>query len=247
MKRLAMVIVTIQLLLTGVAFCASGLKFTIPSDWIDLSPGAPEENFTKVPEFMVKDARDPKTVAFATFDAGPRGGRAVMHAQTEASRITITEESVKRLGEHMEATQTNMRDGGKFTLVTSGTILIDGVTCGKIVGDLTVDKDRAPITEVMYLVPDGARMVNILFTTSARFFKKLEPKFDEIAQAITGVGAPSVAADQGPLFPVRAAFALNESTALFETADESLPQAVSITNNPAPNRSVAAPALLSPR
>jgi hypothetical protein len=248
MKRLAVVVLAIPILLTGVAYCASGLKFNIPADWIDLSPNAPAENFTKVPPLIAKDARDPKNVAFATYDPpGPRKTRAVMKAWSVASRSTITEQSVKRLADHMEATETSIRDGGKFTLVSSGLITVEGTACGKIVGDLTIDRDGAMLTQALYLVPDGTQMVNVLFTTSSRSFKRLEPKFDEIILGVSGVSVSVVTADQAsaPFVPVRADVALGTPLLMFEGADAPLPEPA-LTTAPAPARGQAAPALLTP-
>src|SRR5262249_50341477 len=62
------------LLAAGGASAATGFRFHVPDGWVDLSPGAPADNFDQVPGEAARLARSHKFVALA-YDMAGRSGR----------------------------------------------------------------------------------------------------------------------------------------------------------------------------
>jgi hypothetical protein len=247
MKRIGMLVCALIIGLCGPVFSASNLKFATPPGWLNLSPGAPAENFTKIPEATAKAFKDAKVVAAAMdVDAKTGDGGANMVAEILHTSFPISETSMKEFGTQM-VESASQKSGSKYTLSTTGILQISGVTCGRSVSE-TQTKLGTALTQVTYVLPDGPDLGIMTVTIATKHFKKNESALDEIARSVTGIRAPANAdrMTSGPVTPVGPDRLLVDARQ-FDATDVPLSDVAVCGAGLAASQDIARPSLLIPQ
>jgi hypothetical protein len=227
-------------------FAASNLRISPPKGWLNLSPGAPKENFTKVSENTATFFKDPKVIAGAVDNEAKTGDSgANLVAETIKTAFPISESSVKEFAKDMSESMAKSTKR-ETKVAKTGIMPIAGVPCGRFVIE-SKTKLGTPVTQVVYVLPDGTNMVAMYFIITTVHFKKNEADFDKFARTVTGVRAQPHAdrMASGSFSPVAPRRLLTELPQ-FEAADE--PQAIVTCGAGATAaRAIARPDLMVPR
>jgi hypothetical protein len=155
----------------------------VPPGWRDLTPGVPEANYAGVPS-DVADKIKKIAPLFLAADVAHAHGRFMTNV-----RATLVGGSgplnAKELAGYVDAFQA---DGGNF--VEKDHVLDDwnGVTVGKIVGELTIANHV--FAQVAYVVPGTEGRVFLVYSTLPDELAGYAPIFDAAARATKGAVQP---------------------------------------------------------
>lgn len=162
-------------------------QFSIPSGWVDVSPGAPEANFGKLNPAAAREARSGKFAAMAFDFEGTRDdftanlnvtlneGGAVID---ESKREEIARQLVAGIREVVPSVQ----------LRESSVVEIDGVRCLQVVYD--TDQQGHPLRQMAVVMPAGARTAIATYTARRDAFERYRAAFEASAQGTTGLAEP---------------------------------------------------------
>lgn len=186
-NRVWLVVACLQLA-SLTASAGTDLKFKIPDGWVDLSPGAPAENFSKVPAAVAQSARDPAVVAFAMDIDHPQDGFAMNFNARDVGPVPpIDEAAVKTLADTIGAQASKELPGCEYRVLSHRTAPIQGVTCGRFESELVMK--GLTIRQLAYLLTDGKRGVVVTYSASPKQFEANLGVLDSAAQATRGIKA----------------------------------------------------------
>lgn len=175
------------LLAAGGASAATGFRFHVPDGWVDLSPGAPADNFDQVPGEAARLARSHKFVALA-YDMAGRSGRFATNLNVDVQQavLPISERKLAKIqAEYERATAT----GGYPVHVVDASIRnIQGVPAARLVSDVRMMGSE--LRQVVYLIPGYKETAAMTFTTERSRFDQYIAIFDATAERTEGVRAP---------------------------------------------------------
>src|SRR4051812_47984850 len=81
---------------------AASFKFVVPPGWVDLSPGAPPENFSKLPPAVAKQIRDGGFAFYAAdLDHASDGFMENVNASVDPGTEPITQKLVDEMAAHL--------------------------------------------------------------------------------------------------------------------------------------------------
>jgi hypothetical protein len=166
-----------------------GFGFEVPPGWLDLSPGAPAANFSKVTPEVAAQARNKDFIFFAAD---------VEHAQADGilanvNGTLVSEKPSKVTKESLEGLASGL--GADFAVREKTLLDVGGVAVGRIVDQLAV-KGGKPDAQVLYILPGKDGDAALTFTTSQEHFARDQPAFEAAMRATTGLVEP--ASDEAP-------------------------------------------------
>jgi hypothetical protein len=171
-----------------------GIVFSPPPGWLDLSPGTPPENRKKAPPAFVAQA-DSHAYAFLAVDVDhadddfAENVNAVVRTGVRPGRMTV-----KMLDEFCKAVEGDVHQHGvSYALLKKELVQIDGVTVGRIVGDVKTAAFTA--RSVSYAMTGDGSQAMLTFSTSPAAFARYEPIFDAAAKATRGLVEPPNASE----------------------------------------------------
>jgi hypothetical protein len=195
---------TLVLLTLSVASAASAstFKFQVPPGWLDLSPGAPEANFAKLPPALVQQVRGGNFAFYAADIAHADDGfMENANASLVAGTQTITQQFLDQMMAQMNDEVGKQAPGMTIEVLEKKLVEINGVTCGRTVAVMKGPDLKAK--QVQYVLPGQSEAAVITYSTTPEKFAEYEPVFDTAARATTGIKAPRTvlqSAGRGALF-----------------------------------------------
>lgn len=169
----------LSLALVSTAAAAEKVVFQVPAGWVDLSPGAPEGNFTRVAPAIAERAKQLKLPFFAASpepspDAPWGFGR--MTGQ-KPERVTASYVDEVAAGIAKGFAQQPER---KFLLVSKRVLKAGGVSVGEIVSEASTNDGRR-IVQLFYMLPVPGDVAVVTFTT---VMKRLEADRAVVEKAV---------------------------------------------------------------
>lgn len=157
--------------------------FQVPPGWRDLTPGVPEANYDGVPPDVSAQIKKSNPLFFAADVAHPKGKFFTnVRATAVGGSGPVTEEALASYVGELQAS------GAKFAEKSERLEDWNGVTVGKIVGELTVADH--PIAQVAYVVPGSDGRVFLTYSTLPEDLAVYAPVFDAAARATQGTIQP---------------------------------------------------------
>jgi len=185
--RASVVASAFLLLAAGRAPAATGFRFHIPEDWVDLSPGAPADNFDQVPVYVTRLVRSHKFVAVA-YDMAGRSGHFVANVNVDVQQAVLPISERKLAKIQAEYERATARGGYPVHVVDASIRNIQGVPAARLVSDVRMMGSE--LRQVVYLIPGYKETAAMTFTTERSRFDEYAPVFDATAERTEGVRAP---------------------------------------------------------
>lgn len=170
------------LLAVGVAMAAqSQFRFRVPEGWIDISPGAPPENLTKVLP-QIRAQAESNVIGERLFMAAPPdvAALAMAYLASEADSYPLD-------GEDFEAARARLGWHGQFVVENGQREVVRGLTWARFTGHTGADPDTR---FVCYVIPGNPRSITLLMAAPSASFAQLLPSFDAAARATEGAENP---------------------------------------------------------
>lgn len=164
------------------------LTFPVPAGWIDLSPGAPEENFAALPPSARATLRAQKVHAFFADRADASEGFApnlnVILVAKKPPRITEEklDEAVAQLTEAMKQQLPSLR------LVEKGIVTLGDVKMLRVVYD--ADNAGRELRQMTVVVPGTPQSGIVTYSALRTQFDAMRPAFDAHVLSIQGAREP---------------------------------------------------------
>jgi len=187
-------LVAVALLLpAAVAMAADTTHFVfqVPPGWTDLSPGAPEENLNELPPEMRARLHGSGAV-FLAGDVAHRGDGFLsnVNATVAADAATVTLSDLDAAKDQIDREVARTARGGQFVIKDKQLVDWDGVTVGRLAGELTIGGQT--LAEVIFLIPGDNEHAVLSYTTTPDRLASLEPVFDAAARATKGAKQPKL-------------------------------------------------------
>ncbi len=160
----------------------SPFTFQIPPGWLNLSPGAPPENFRGLPPQVVEQARG---VPFLAMDvAGGADGFAenVNLVLVGCPAGGYSQKTMEALARHPELKQQGM------TIREASTLQVGGLTAGRLLTEMSSGGVR--VWQAQYHLPGGTRCAILTYSSTPEAFARYLPTFEAAARATTGLATP---------------------------------------------------------
>jgi hypothetical protein len=162
------------------------VTFQIPEGWTDISPGAPEANFSGFPPPLVKEARSGKYAAMA-FDVAhgtPRFATNV-NALLLDGAVSLDEKTLAAFLEEFAAT--SAKQGLKTTPVESALKDVNGVTWAVIIRQMV--SGSLTVRQMSWVIPCGKKHAVITWSAEDDRFDEYRAVFEKASLATTGAHA----------------------------------------------------------
>jgi hypothetical protein len=155
----------------------------VPAGWLDLSPGAPEENFRRVPPDFASWIRGQRLTACA-FDLAhtENGFTPNFNANPVKGNARITESKLEKAVEEMMAGIRRLAPGAR--LVEHGIIDVSGVSALRIVYD--AEYGGREVRQMAVVVPGVPDSAVVTYSALRSQFAALRATFDAHAASIRG-------------------------------------------------------------
>jgi hypothetical protein len=176
--------------LPAVAIAGSALQFQAPPGWVAWAPGAPAEDFARLPQGIQAQG---STGRFAFLAASPERANpnfiTNMNVTISRESAPITDRALREFSAELLMHFAN-EDPRKVQRqeVSRELISISGVTCGRIVHVL--DFGSVATEQVQYLIPGASDLAVITFSTTPEEFEHYQPMFAAAAEATRGIAEP---------------------------------------------------------
>ena len=159
------------------------LTFPVPAGWVDLSPGAAEENFRDLPPEFQKTLKSGQFKAFA-FDVAhtESGFTPNFNAVAMDPPIRITAERQEELTRALFGPIERGLPGA--ALVEKGLVEVDGVKALRIVYDSA--QGGTPLRQMAVLVPGVPNSAVVTYTALRGQFAELRPAFEAHLATVRG-------------------------------------------------------------
>ena len=164
----------------------SVFKFQVPTGWLDLSPGAPRDNFEQVAPEAAAIAQSGKFAAYA-FDVAGATERftANENVQVQQARIQIDQTTLPQIRAGMERAQSPT---GPAVKVTDASLRkIGGFDVARLVLEMSVR--GVEVRQIAYLIPAADQTATLTFTVERSRFDEYVDAIDIAAGKTEGVGA----------------------------------------------------------
>ncbi len=174
-------LLTVLFATTTAVATTTAFRFRVPAGWVDLSPGAPPENLTKVLPTIRARAED-NTIGERVFMAAPPDVEAL------AMGYLASEDDSNPLdGKGFDAARARLGWHGHLVIEDGRREVVRGLTWARFSGH---SGDTPGVRFVCYVVPGNPRSVTLLMAAPADSIDRLLPAFDEAARATEGADTP---------------------------------------------------------
>ena len=191
MKTLALVL---ALALAPSAARASSFRFKVPAGWVDLSPGAPPENFKPISPEMLAQVKGQHAAFFAADIAHGEKFLVNVNAIVDHGTSPVTEELLQQIGGELSEGMRKQGAGFEGRMLEHRVIDIHGVICGRYVNELKIG--GLPVRQVGYLLPGHDEHAIVTYSASPEQFPQYEKIFDAAAQETAGLAEPESGGSQ---------------------------------------------------
>lgn len=162
------------------------LRFKLPDDWYDLSPGAPQENRDAMPPELLEMAAGSQQAAFAIGPADPQTGFLRNLVITLAPcPPSFAEEDLGKLLEGLEADLAAIPGTQGYRLDDHGEDRIAGYSVGWAEAHASVA--GVPLAQMQYYIPGEGGCAVATYSTSAAAEAADFPRFRELVRETGGV------------------------------------------------------------
>jgi hypothetical protein len=163
--------------------------FKLPDGWVDLTPGvAPQSVYDQLDPSQRAEIQTPGKYAFFAGDLAHRSATFMPNVNVIAGGKKPLQVDANLLEQYTDYVEKNVAPGIGWTKVEAKLVQLNGVTCGRIVGDIAIG-DLA-VRQVQYLLPRGEQPAAcIKYSADRERFSTYEPIFDAAARATEGIAA----------------------------------------------------------
>jgi hypothetical protein len=172
------VVASVALAAAAAAPGAAELKFHAPEGWTDLSRGAPEANFARVPAKIAELAR---TGGFAAVAYQGRRTGATMFVKVQDGTFAINGFMLAAMSKGIEMLA--KANGTKMRLLSSDIRNIGGVPVGRAIYALNGNDLR----QLVYFIPGRQKNAALTYTVVTEDFDEMVAALDEAAAKTEGV------------------------------------------------------------
>jgi hypothetical protein len=159
------------------------LAFPVPAGWLDLSPGAPEQNFLRIPPAFREMLTQQKVRAFGADLAHTEAGFTPnFNAVLVEGNARITEAKVDEAADGMLRGLQRQIPGAR--LVEKGLVEVGGVKALRIVYDS--EPGGRELRQMAVVVPGVPRSAVVTYTALRSQFAALRPAFEAHTATIRG-------------------------------------------------------------
>jgi hypothetical protein len=163
-------------------------QFQVPPGWVDLSPGAPQENFSRLPPQVVKQIREGNFAFYAAdIDHATDGFMENVNASVDHGTEPVTQKLVDEMAAHMGDEVAKQAPDVKLTVLEKNVVDLRGVPAGRLVIELS---GAMRTKQVQYLLPGVDGHAVLTYSTTPEDFARYQPIFDAAAIATGGVAEP---------------------------------------------------------
>ena len=181
MGRVVAGLIAAALLLLATTGWADGFKYRIPEGFTDLSPGAPAENFAKVPAAVAEQARQFRGSAVFLKDGEPPVAFFVMVKKGYASVGELADEIAEAVPKRTDVTNPRV--------VANEKVSIGGFECAKI--EYVVTAQGLEFTKLFYILPVGPERAMMSLDGPSEALAKARPAFEASVKGVSGLAHPS--------------------------------------------------------
>ena len=175
-----------SLALSAAAAPESVFKFHLPDGWLDLSPGAPEDNFNQVAPEVARIARNGRFAAYGFDIAGATDTfTANENVHVQEAKIQISQAILPQIRSEMQ--QAASSDGTPVTVIDASLRTIGGVESGRFISEMKVRGTE--VRQITYLIPAATQTASLVFTVERSRFDEYVDKIDAAAMKTEGAGA----------------------------------------------------------
>ena len=199
-RRLASVVVLIAsaLMLVVSTASAQGLKYRVPEGLLNLSPGAPAENFAKVPAPIAEQAR-----AFHGYAVALKDGQPLV---TFAVELTKSDANIPRLADEIVKAVRGRKDVENPRIVAHEKVMIAGFECAKV--EYVVTVAGREFTKLFYILPVGPERAMMMLDGTSADVAAVRAQFESSVKSVSGLAAPSTFNEGGAVLVGMAALLL---------------------------------------
>ncbi|MFZ5784813.1 MAG: hypothetical protein ACOY3Y_00090 [Acidobacteriota bacterium] len=171
----------------GETVTASPFRFELPAGWLNLSRGAPPENFRGLPQAVIERAR---ATAVTALDVAGAGDGFAENLNVVITRCPGRFDDALLEKIVAEAPRSIAREapGASFQLVERGVTSIGGVNAGRLVYDLTLGAQK--LRQLQLHLPSGRLCAIATYTATPETFARYLPIFEASARATGGLAEP---------------------------------------------------------
>jgi hypothetical protein len=181
--------------MTALAFVTlAAFKFAVPTGWVDLSPGTPPANMSRVPADQRQafaEAVDSGKYPFiaADVDHADDGFTENVNATLLPGSETITPLLLDQIAVELEKGLQVNGQSFRPRVLEKAMVTIGGVRCGRYVNLLDVSGSR--VQQIVYILPGRTNRAILTYSTTPEQFVKYRPVFDGAALATQGIEEPA--------------------------------------------------------
>lgn len=162
---------------------AGEIVISAPAGWLDVSPGAPEENLRNLPPEVLKPIRSGQLTAMAFDVAHTTAGFTPNYNAVPLDRpLRIRASSVDEAADGVLASIRERIPGAR--LVDRGIVEVSGVNALKVVYDS--EPNGIALRQMAVVVPGSPRSAVVTYSALRTQFDALRPAFEAHAASISG-------------------------------------------------------------
>ena len=168
----------------------SDFRFRVPEGpnrWIDLSPGAPEENLRRASAPARAEALAARYAAFAVEPVK----RLAFHAVVGDGAEPVNAEFLARFASQLETEVAERTERATLTVLESQVVKVGGVRAARIVADVVMFSGGRQ-RQLTYYLPSRTQHAVLTFSAPPETFGPARDAFDQAALATTGGAEPPV-------------------------------------------------------
>ncbi len=171
----------------GETVTVSPFSFELPPGWLNLSPGAPPENFRGLPQAVIERAR---ATAVTALDIAGAGDGFAENLNVVIARCPgrFNDALMEKIVAEAPKSIAREAPGASFQLVERGVTPIAGVNAGRLVYDLTLGAQK--LRQLQLHLPAGRVCAIATYTATPETFARYLPVFEASARATRGLAEP---------------------------------------------------------
>ncbi len=173
----------------GDAFAVETVHFEIPAGWTDLSPGAPEGNFARIPTEWRLDARNGGYAALAIDVRTPKEGMADLSALIEPGAQPVNDGFLNWFPANITDEMAKQTPGLKVSVKDKRLVQMSGLAVAEFHLESRMESgSESEITEqLLYVMPAGDRHLQLTYSAPSLAFARYRPIFEASARNTTGL------------------------------------------------------------
>lgn len=169
---------------------APAFHVDVPPGWVDLSPGAPEANFARLPEELVAQAKSGRfsQIAMDIDHAADGFGENFNVVVTEGRLGRISEGELDEIAAAVAGEMQKEAPGSSYRVVEKSVVVLGGAKSARLVADF--DMNGLKMRQMAYLVPGPKSHAAITYTATPETFAAYRPAFEASAASVKGAAEP---------------------------------------------------------